>query len=113
MRRAIVILACLSLVVCAGCKKAEYDTFATLHGVVKDHSSAEPIAGVSVQLSPGGKTQTTGTDGRFEFVDLEPLQYTIQVQKDGYSTNTKTVTAVVGENNEVNISMTKLKPSHE
>ena len=73
----------------------------------EDHETGEPIATVSVVLSPGGKTKTTGTDGRYEFLDLDPQQYTITVQKTGYQTNRKTVTAVVGKKTEANIPLTK------
>ena len=96
------------LLVCFGsCNKPEYYTYATLYGVVNDFETAEPIVGASVVLSPGGKTQTTGADGQFEFEDLDPQQYTVTVQKSGYQTNRKTVTAVVGERTEANIPLTK------
>jgi len=92
----------------SGCSKKEQDMFATLYGVVSDSATGELISGASVVLSPGGKTKTTGTDGRFEFNDLDPAQYTITVQKTGYSTNRKTVTAVVNESIEANIPLTKI-----
>jgi DNA-binding winged helix-turn-helix (wHTH) protein len=60
-----------------------------------------------VVLSPGGKTKTTGSDGRYEFQDLDAAQYTITVQKNGYQTNRKTVTAVSDEKTEANIPLTK------
>jgi len=78
-----------------------------LYGVVNDSETGDLISGASVVLSPGGKTKTTGTDGRYEFLDLDPQQYTITVQKTGYQTNRKTVTAVVGEKTEANIPLTK------
>jgi len=103
-----ILLACtLLLGVCAGCTKDSPNLYATLYGVVTDQATAEPLAGVSVVLSPGGKTKTTGTDGQYEFLDLDPQQYTITVQKTGYQTNRKTVTAVTDEKTEANISMAK------
>jgi hypothetical protein len=89
------------------CSKSEYNLFATLYGVVTDHATGEPIANASVVLSPGGKTQTTGSDGTFLFDDLDPQQYTVTVQKTGYQTNRKTVTAVSGGQVEVNIPLTQ------
>ena len=89
------------------CTKKEHDLFATLYGVVSDHETGELIANASVVLSPGGKTKTTGTDGRYEFKDLDPQQYTITVQKTGYQTNRKTVTAVISESTEANIPLIK------
>jgi hypothetical protein len=89
------------------CPTKDYDTFSTLYGVVSDSETKSPISGVDVMLSPGGKTKTTGSDGMFEFTDLDAQQYTITVQKTGYQTNRKTISAVSGEKTEANISMTK------
>ena len=98
----------LLLALMAGsCSKKEYDTYAGLYGIVSEAATADPVGGVSVILSPGGRTQVTGTDGRFEFNDLDPQQYTITVQKTGYQTNRKTVTAITGEKIEANIPLTK------
>lgn len=89
------------------CKPTEYDTFGDLYGVVSDMDTAEPVAGATVVLSPGGKSLLTGADGRFEYQTLEVQQYTITVQKTGYSTNRKSVTVVAGEKTEANISIRK------
>jgi hypothetical protein len=90
------------------CGDDTVNIYATLHGVVTDSETAEPVSGASIVLSPGGKTKPpTGTDGRYEFTDLDAQQYTITVQKTGYQTNYKTVTAVSGESTEANIPLTK------
>lgn len=98
---------CLATVfaLATGCSKTEYDNFASLYGVVSDNATGAPIANATVVLSPGGATKTTRGDGLFEFSDLEPQQYTITVQKSGYQTNRKSVTAIVGERIEVNITL--------
>ena len=90
------------------CNKKEYDLFAGLYGIVSDAATSDPVSGVSVTLSPGGKTQLTGIDGRFEFNDLDPQQYTIQVHKTGYQTNRKIVTAITGEKTPANIPIMKI-----
>jgi len=97
----------LLFIVVSSCKKTEYNTFAGLYGIVSDSATADPISGATVVLSPGGKTQTTGADGRFEFNDLEARQYTLMVQKTGYQTNYKTITAVPSDKTEVNIPLIK------
>ena len=108
MNKVIICAGCVILMLfCSGCAKKEYDTYATLFGTVSDHETGDPIISASVVLAPGGKTTTTGSDGRYEFPDLDPQQYTITVQKSGYQTNRKTVTAVVGEKTEANIPLTK------
>jgi len=107
MKKILISSTLLLIMMCFSCSKKEYD-LATLYGVVNDHETGELITGASVVLSPGGKTKTTGSDGRYEFPDLDPQQYTITVQKSGYQTNFKTVTAVIGEKTEANIPLTKI-----
>ncbi len=89
------------------CKPEVEVNFGSIYGVVSDMDTEEPVEGVTVVLSPGGTTRMTAADGRFEYQSLEPLQYTITVQKNGYSTNRKSVTVVVGEKTEANISIRK------
>ena len=108
MKKVIWLLSCIILTgMYSGCAKKEHDMYASLYGTISDHEKGEPISNASVVLSPGGKTKTTGTDGYYEFNDLDPRQYTITVQKSGYTTNRKTINAVVGEKTEANILLTK------
>ena len=89
---------CMSIMlVFAGCAKDEVDTTGAIYGIVNDADSGEPVSGVHVVLNPGGKTTNTGSDGRYEFQDMEPGQYTIQISKNGYKTNTKRISVVAGE----------------
>lgn len=88
------------------CTKEEIDSFGTLYGVVTDMNTGDPLGNVTVTLSPGGTTKITGSDGLYEYTGLTPQQYTITVQKSGYQTNRKNVTAVVGEKVQANITMT-------
>jgi hypothetical protein len=107
MKKYLFILSCILLsAVCSSCSEDDIDLFATLYGVVTDAETGEPISGVAVGLAPGGQSQTTGTDGRYEFKKLDAAQYTVTVQKTGYQTNRKTVTAVIGEKAEANILLT-------
>ena len=89
------------------CEPVEIDMFSTISGTVVDADTTNPIEGVSVILSPTGKNVITGTDGYFEFSNLEALQYTVTVQKTGYSTNRKTINAIAGEVNQFTITMKK------
>ena len=89
------------------CKPDVYDTFGEIYGVVTDMDTEEPVVNAIVVLSPGGSSLMTGADGRYEYKALEPQQYTITVQKNGYSTNRKSVTVVLGEKTEANISIRK------
>ena len=95
----------LALVMIVGCEPVTYEVFAMVSGTVLDATTMEPIEGVSVQLSPSSKNMVTGADGRFEFAEVDAVQYTITVQKAGYSTNRKLVNAIAGETTDVSITM--------
>lgn len=102
----ILLLCLVALPLFLSCTKEENDSFGTLYGVVSDVKTGSPLDNVTVTLSPGGTTKLTGSDGLFEYSELTPQQYTITVQKAGYQTNRKTLSAVVGEKTEANITMT-------
>ena len=95
----------IALVMMVGCNPVTYEVFATVSGTVVDATTMAPIEGVSVQLSPSSKNMVTGADGRFEFAEVEAIQYTLTVQKTGYSTNRKLVNAIAGETTDVTITM--------
>lgn len=95
----------LALVMIVGCEPVTYEVFAMVSGTVVDAITMEPIEGVSVQLSPSSKNMVTGADGRFEFAEVDAVQYTITVQKSGYSSNRKLVNAIAGETTDVTITM--------
>lgn len=79
------------------CAKDEVETTGTIYGIVNDSDNGEPVQDAHVALSPYGKTANTGSDGSYEFPNLEPGQYTIQISKTGYKTNTKRIMVVAGE----------------
>lgn len=85
-----------ALLVLSNCAKDEVDTMGDIHGTVSDESGT-PIQTASVTLTPTGKTTTTGSDGRYEFNDLDPQQYTVSVTKSDYSSDFKSVIVRAGE----------------
>jgi len=48
---------------------------ATLWGMVTDAITGEPIKGIEITLN--GWSYTTGTDGRYEFAEIEPGTYSL------------------------------------
>ncbi len=79
----------LSIAILAfGCVEPIDDTPKTgdIIGSVSDKSTGEPISTVITTLTPGGKKSVTGSDGTFEYKDLEPGKYTIEIEKEGYKT---------------------------
>ena len=81
------------------------EVFGDISGEVVDFATGEPVEGAIVTLSPSGMNVYTGSDGLFEFLDLDRRQYTVTVQKAGYITNRKTVTIIPGGVVSVIISM--------
>lgn len=99
---AIGLLFCLS-----GCSNSDdYEIFAKIRGAVTDYQTGAPLENASVTLSPSGLTRQTDANGNYSFDELEAQQYTITVQKYGYQPNRKTITAVSGETQQVNIQLT-------
>lgn len=89
------------------CNTTDYDFFSTIRVSVVDDSDMQPVEGVFVYLSPGGISGLTDVNGYIEFTDLEARQYTITVQKTGYSTNRKILHAFSGETMDVSITIKK------
>ena len=75
------------------------DNSGTISGFVTDITNANaPIAGATVTLSSKGLSQTTGSDGRYQFSDVEPGSYTLQAVANRYQPTTKQVTVGVNQN---------------
>lgn len=89
------------------CKKESYDIYTSIDGFVYDEANNEPLNGVTVTITPGGKSMVTGSDGYFEFTSLDPQQYSMSAQKTGYMSNRRTVTGVAGEAVHVTFTLTK------
>ena len=86
------------LLMTLGCEEELPKTTGSIYGIVCDVDNSEPIRGASVVLSPGNQTTVTGSDGHFEFLNLEASQYKIQVSASGYVTNSRQITVVPGVN---------------
>ena len=70
----------------------------SIKGFVSDYTNANAaIAGATVTINSKGLTKTTGSDGRFEFTELEPGTYSIAVSANNYQATTKQVTVYAGQ----------------
>lgn len=69
---------------------AQAGTLGGIAGIVTDSKTGAPIAGAKVVItSPSEKvTTTTGANGRYVALSLQPDNYTLTVEKDGYVTQT-------------------------
>ncbi len=107
-------VACLCIGLCGGCSdNDDYEVYAVLYGVVTDNETGEPIENATVTLSPSSYTQKTDLTGSYRFEKLDAQQYTIVVQKTGYQPNRKNITAVSGEEMEVNIPLTLIETEND
>lgn len=93
MKKIISFIFSLSLLLLYSCSEDETILTANISGYVTDYINANsPIAGATVTISTKGISKTTGSDGRYEFTDIEPGTYTLQVAANGYQTTTKQAT---------------------
>ena len=82
----------------SACSSDEQVMPGTILGFVSDYAQrGTPLAGVSVTVNGKGLTKTTGSDGRYEFPDLDPGTYTLAASADGYQSTTKQVTVYAGQ----------------
>lgn len=109
VRLAALSLALLACFYVTGCDdEISYDFFATIHGAVYDASTGEPLSNAAVVLNPTNRTLQTDEDGTFLFEELDPGQYTLLVQKEGYYVDRKSVTAISGETVQTDILLRKI-----
>ena len=84
----------------------------TIHGVVTDYATGEPIKNAGVTLMPIGNTTITGSEGQFQFDNLEPRTYQLMIQKIGYEILTTTnLQLSLGAIIPQNLQMTVMPPS--
>ena len=101
------ILGALSL---SSCTEEEEITQGDIVGVVTDAiNGTQPLSGVQVSILPNGASTNTGSDGKFSFPQLEAGEYKIQFIKEGYETNTRSVTVVPGQVANADIQLTAVK----
>lgn len=88
------------------CTKDVVDTEGNLVGIITDSLSGSFLSGVSVSLSPIGKTYTTGVDGKYEFRDIASQEYSVSVSKSGYKADKKTAFVQVGRDTNLDFQLT-------
>ena len=98
---------CLPLVF-NSCVPTIVDTGVTIYGTVYDADTYQPIQGATLTMQPGGRSCYTGSNGTFNFEEnLDPIQYTVTAQAQGYRTDRKTVKLTPGESSEVTFALKK------
>ena len=99
---------CLPLLFC-GCEKRIINTDVTIYGTVYDKETFAPIQGAMVKLQPSGRDCLTGSDGSFQFdnLDISVVKYTIYVSANGYKSDSKYIVLDAGESSNVSFALEK------
>ena len=84
----------------------------SIYGVVADKATGEPIKSAGVELSPSGLKTITGSEGQFEFTELDPGKYTLLITKTGYLDGvSSTIEVKAGQQAKGDVQMEKLPPA--
>jgi len=67
---------------------ARAGTLGNIQGTIRDSASGVPIAGVHLEITSGSQSvdATTDAHGHFVVLSLQPDDYTLTAEKDGYAT---------------------------
>lgn len=92
------------------CKEQELP--GSIYGTVTDKATGEPINAAGVELHPTGSKTVTGSEGQFEFAELESGDYRLAISKTGYIELTDIKVAVkAGIQTKSDIQIEKLPPA--
>lgn len=104
----IIKLAALLYICCSmvGCLKIDVDnlddivnsTKGSIYGTVTDFVTGDPVSNVNVRLNPNGETTLTGSDGIYQFDNVEFGQYWLSLSKYGYEDLDDDYVIVIQEN---------------
>lgn len=105
----VIILFWILLVGFEGCKKPEpIPTTQGISGTVKDNNSGKEIEGAIVTIVGGNNTKpnyTTASDGKFSFPSQVIGNYTLEVAKTGYKTETVSLSVAVGQTTNKDVTL--------
>lgn len=89
----------------AACTPDPVDTTGSISGIICDASTNAVLQGATVTLTPGGRSTVTGTDGRYQFTDVEMGDYKVTVKCVNYRDDSKDATVNVGENTPLDFAL--------
>ena len=90
---------------CAASLAAQQTPRATLTGRIVDEASATVVAGAQVLLVNTAFRSVSDDLGAFEFTDLPPGAYIVEVRQPGYAAHQDTIAVVAGETLEVRFAL--------
>lgn len=89
-----------------GCRKPEKT--GTIYGTVTDQATGEPVKIAGVELFPIGLKTVTGSDGTYQFTNVEYGEYELFVTKIGYESTKKSGIQLKGTSVQYDVQMAKL-----
>ena len=88
------------------------DILGSIYGTVVDEATGEPIKSAGVELSPVGLKTVTGSEGQFEFRELDPGIYTLIITKTGYMDGVShTIEVKPGQQAKGDVQIEKMPPA--
>jgi glucose/arabinose dehydrogenase/PKD repeat protein len=78
-------------------------TVGTVTGRVTSAATGAPVAGLTVRLTPGGRTATTARNGIYKFTKVNPGRYTVTATASDGATGQAPVTVVAGQTHPVDL----------
>lgn len=91
---------------------APEDLPGSIYGTVVDKATGEPIKSAGVELSPSGLKTVTGSEGQFEFTELDPGKYTLLVTKTGYMDGVShTIEVKPGQQSKGDVQIEQIPPA--
>lgn len=106
------IILLFTLFIAISCVDKIAPTTSSIHGVVKDAETAQPLIGCAITLVPTGATTVTGQDGAYHFENVAPDTYSVEVSNYGYYANKKSVVVTAGNSMFVDVLLTKFDPNN-
>lgn len=110
MKKLIIISIAIINLLMAGCKKDESKTApGSIYGTVTDKATGECVSAAGVELMPKGLKTVTGSDGTFQFTEIDPGEYNLFITKSGYQDlKSSTITVKSGEQAKGDVQIEKL-----
>lgn len=113
MKRLYIIISFTLLAILHSCNFGDEENLSgNIYGIVSDKATGDPVKSAGVELSPSGLKTITGTDGQFEFTELEPGGYKLIVTKTGYSDHiSSTINVVAAKTAKGDVQIERLPPA--
>ncbi|MDP4265123.1 MAG: carboxypeptidase-like regulatory domain-containing protein, partial [Bacteroidota bacterium] len=79
--------------------------FSQVKGTVTDARTGEPMTGATVTIKETGKKQFVQLDGNFNFKNIAPGNYELEISYTDYKPHTEQIVVVAGKTTEIKISL--------